>query len=363
MLDGSGVQTYRYDGMGRRVQATGPGTPTEYWMYSQGGQLLYTHEQRRSRNLAYIYLGNTQVATRAVAFGTGAVTVRYQHTDSLGSPVAETDDSGLVVKRNSYSPYGEAYGATAIDGTGYTGHVMDQGTGLTYMQQRYYDPAIGRFLSNDPVSTNANTGASFNRYNYANNNPYRFTDPDGRQSAADSYSDAFAKQAKAESEKARGDSSANREAGKVYVTTHSIEGVGPKHIALEFKDNSGTHVVSGGPEKAVPALDPGSLISGKDAERPTDAPENNSTVGIVTPPEGMTPAQYFSRIQAADSHYCDCANYDYFPSSNTSSVNSNGYVAGLIQATGGTTSANLSGFVGGGQPLPAGYFNYKDAKP
>jgi hypothetical protein len=48
------------------------------------------------------------------------------------------------------------------------------------MQQRYYDPQIGRFLSNDPVSANATTGGNFNRYNYANNNPYRFTDPDGR---------------------------------------------------------------------------------------------------------------------------------------------------------------------------------------
>jgi hypothetical protein len=46
--------------------------------------------------------------------------------------------------------------------------------------QRYYDPQIGRFLSVDPVAANANTGAMFNRYNYANNNPYRFTDPDGR---------------------------------------------------------------------------------------------------------------------------------------------------------------------------------------
>jgi len=48
------------------------------------------------------------------------------------------------------------------------------------MQQRYYDPGIGRFLSVDPVAANPNTGASFNRYNYAMNNPYRFTDPDGR---------------------------------------------------------------------------------------------------------------------------------------------------------------------------------------
>jgi len=49
------------------------------------------------------------------------------------------------------------------------------------MQQRYYDPQIGRFLSNDPVSTDVDTGNNFNRYWYANNNPYRFNDPDGRE--------------------------------------------------------------------------------------------------------------------------------------------------------------------------------------
>lgn len=85
-----------------------------------------------------------------------------------------------VVKRNSYAPFGETFAPTVIDGTGYTGHVMDQATGLTYMQQRYYDPAIGRFLSNDPVVADSNTGGNFNRYWYANSNPYRFTDSDGR---------------------------------------------------------------------------------------------------------------------------------------------------------------------------------------
>ncbi|MDY7537168.1 RHS repeat-associated core domain-containing protein [Undibacterium sp. 5I1] len=53
-------------------------------------------------------------------------------------------------------------------------------TGLTYMQQRYYDPAAGRFLSEDPVLTDANTGTGFNRYVYASNNPYRYIDPNGR---------------------------------------------------------------------------------------------------------------------------------------------------------------------------------------
>src|SRR3546814_20935067 len=48
------------------------------------------------------------------------------------------------------------------------------------MQQRYYDPQIGRFLSVDPVSADTVTGWNFNRYNYAANNPYKFKDPDGR---------------------------------------------------------------------------------------------------------------------------------------------------------------------------------------
>lgn len=42
--------------------------------------------------------------------------------------------------------------------------------------------ASARFVSVDPVQANPNNGQNFNRYYYANNNPYRFTDPDGRQS-------------------------------------------------------------------------------------------------------------------------------------------------------------------------------------
>ncbi|PYE30040.1 RHS repeat-associated protein [Idiomarina fontislapidosi] len=69
---------------------------------------------------------------------------------------------------------------------GYTGHVGDN-TGLVYMQARYYDPVIGRFYSNDPVGAIAHLGTAngihgFNRYAYANNNPFKFVDPDGRSS-------------------------------------------------------------------------------------------------------------------------------------------------------------------------------------
>jgi RHS repeat-associated protein len=72
-------------------------------------------------------------------------------------------------------------GKAGYNGIGYTGHVIDGATGLTYMQQRYYDQSIGRFLSVDPVTANPNTGVMFNRYSYAYNNPYTFNDPDGRK--------------------------------------------------------------------------------------------------------------------------------------------------------------------------------------
>jgi RHS repeat-associated protein len=106
-------------------------------------------------------------------------TVTYIHTDGLGSPAARTNAAGQMVSRTLYEPYGYvAAGATPT--IGFTGHVNDADTGLTYMQQRYYDPVAGRFLSVDPVTTDANTGGSFNRYAYASNSPYRYVDPDGR---------------------------------------------------------------------------------------------------------------------------------------------------------------------------------------
>ncbi len=113
--------------------------------------------------------------------------VEYIHTDALGSPVAITNAAAEVIERTDWQPYGAAIDRPAYEGVGYTGHVMDGATGLVYMQQRYYDQSIGRFLSVDPVAANPSTGASFNRYWYANSNPYRFSDPDGRDAADRAY--------------------------------------------------------------------------------------------------------------------------------------------------------------------------------
>jgi len=106
--------------------------------------------------------------------------VEYIHTDALGTPVAVTNSAGVVIERSLYEPYGQLINRPLTDGPGFTGHVQDAATGLTYMQQRYYDPICGCFLSVDPVTAYDEPVNYFNRYRYAGNNPYRFTDPDGR---------------------------------------------------------------------------------------------------------------------------------------------------------------------------------------
>lgn len=182
----TGKETYRYDGLGRRVQTTAANGKTTLWQYTQSGQMLFSSDwgdpaspaQQTHEN---VYLAGSVVAIIDHAWPSNAVlATKYQHTDALGSPVAVTNASGQVIERMDYEPWGAIIGKPNHNGIGYTGHVMDGATGLTYMQQRYYDQSLGRFLSVDPVTANSGTGANFNRYRYANNNPYLFVDPDGR---------------------------------------------------------------------------------------------------------------------------------------------------------------------------------------
>jgi len=103
---GGGNQVYRYDGLGRRVQTTDPDGNTTFWVYSRAGQVLYSSEARRNRNIAYIYLGNSQVATRTLEWApVNTVAVRYQYTDALGSPVADTNSAADSSSVNRCPPH------------------------------------------------------------------------------------------------------------------------------------------------------------------------------------------------------------------------------------------------------------------
>ena len=107
--------------------------------------------------------------------------ITYHHLDALGSPVAATNEQGNLIWREAYRPYGERIDnspAALTNTRAYTGHPQDD-TGLLYTGARYYDPSIGRFLAVDPVGYSERNLYSFNRYAYANNNPYRYIDLNG----------------------------------------------------------------------------------------------------------------------------------------------------------------------------------------
>ena len=141
-------------------------------------------------------------------------TVRYFLTDHLGSTVALADASGAIVSSTSYDSFGNAASkignanqkqaaGSAASSTGraasstgsaasgqatanatpniatsyrYTGREYDEETGLYYYRNRWYDPEIGRFISEDPVGF---AGGDINLYSYVGNNPLSFIDPYG----------------------------------------------------------------------------------------------------------------------------------------------------------------------------------------
>lgn len=168
------VQAFAYNAEGYRTAAQGPNNPT--WHYLDGGRLIHATEGDTAFD--YVYLGSELLAVRSSgAAGTG---MNYLHHDAMGNLAAISDGVGNITQRIAWTPYGEPDAPVPAGVPGFGGHLVDAGLGLIYMGQRYYDPQLGRFISTDPVTAYANPAGAFNRYWYANNNPYRFLDPDGR---------------------------------------------------------------------------------------------------------------------------------------------------------------------------------------
>ena len=112
-----------------------------------------------------------------------AVGTYYYHSNHIQSTSVVTDASGNEVTRMVYLPYGEispanSAGADTVTAK-YTGQEYDDSFGLYYYNARYYDPALGRFLSPDPIVSDPGNLQSFNRYSYVLNNPIKYIDPTG----------------------------------------------------------------------------------------------------------------------------------------------------------------------------------------
>jgi RHS repeat-associated protein len=106
----------------------------------------------------------------------------YYHNDLAGSPIAATDSSGTLLWRQGYKPYGERINpkAPSDQQPWFVSKAYVEGAGLAYFGARWYDPQLGRFMGIDPKGFDEANVHSFNRYAYANDNPYRYVDPDGK---------------------------------------------------------------------------------------------------------------------------------------------------------------------------------------
>ena len=81
-----------------------------------------------------------------------------------------------------FDAWGALRGKTggSFNAFGFTGHEQDGETGLYYLKARFYDPELGRFLSQDPADGSPDNPPSLHRYLYAYGNPTVYIDPDGR---------------------------------------------------------------------------------------------------------------------------------------------------------------------------------------
>jgi RHS repeat-associated protein len=102
------------------------------------------------------------------------VSVRYFHQDHLGSIAVLTDETGNVVERDSYDPWGKRRFTNGSDDPtdsivsqtirGYTGQEMLADVALVHLNGRVYDPLIARMLSADPMVPDPLNGQTRNRY-------------------------------------------------------------------------------------------------------------------------------------------------------------------------------------------------------
>nr|WP_255489455.1 glycohydrolase toxin TNT-related protein [Dysgonomonas sp. 216] len=113
----------------------------------------------------------------------------HTYTDHLGSLVALVKPNNTVAERYYYSPWGERTKVTntgiandqnCLLHRGYTMHSHIDEFGYIHMKGRVYDPATMLFLSPDPYIQASGDWLNFNRYSYCFNNPFKYTDPDGK---------------------------------------------------------------------------------------------------------------------------------------------------------------------------------------
>ncbi len=173
------VAEYRYDALGRRIEKVVNGVSTRF-VYDNEDIILEVDGTGRSQAISLHGPGIDEPLAVSRRTEAGFGTFIY-HADGLGSISTLTDLNGDPVRTYTYDSFGRIVDQTGAVTNPYTyaAREFDAETGLYYYRTRYYNPAVGTFLSEDTLPGVLELPQSLNRYPYVGNNPATFTDPFG----------------------------------------------------------------------------------------------------------------------------------------------------------------------------------------
>ncbi|HEY8464010.1 MAG TPA: RHS repeat-associated core domain-containing protein, partial [Bacillota bacterium] len=174
--NGTIASEYQYDPTGLRVVKKAKGQTTHYVF--EGTEPIFEKNITTNKVKSYIYAFGKHLARVDGKIGDSSAKKYFYHTDQLGSVKAITDQNGQIVKKNDYYAFGSQFNQEgSLDEThGFTGKEYDADIDLYYYNARWYDPELGRFISEDPARDPNNP----NLYSYCGNNPTCRIDSDGQ---------------------------------------------------------------------------------------------------------------------------------------------------------------------------------------
>ena len=110
--------------------------------------------------------------------------IYYYLLNAQGDVIRMLDSTGATVASYEYDPYGNILSATGTMAEAnplrYRGYYYDRETGFYYLNSRYYDPKIGRFINADSYVSTGQGIVGYNMFAYCGNNPVNRSDAEGR---------------------------------------------------------------------------------------------------------------------------------------------------------------------------------------